>query len=261
MKIKIMKILTSFFFFIFLCSVAFAGTLTEKAILEQGNLLIFELKEIKRIPNVPAGLSAETAYKLVTGEIMEFQIHEERERKNWKFTFPIKEEMKFSVMSFDQKTQKWNERTNVVSAMDWATTSFFLLITSLIFFVSFINQLTKTGDIKLLVFYLGILEGILAGALAGILAGVFVGALAGVSTVLFTGALAGKSIRIFGVEFVEFVEVFTGILAGWLAGEQGYKIIFCYLVPLVIMMAISFAVAKTASYVIRIFGDKKPNTG
>ena len=77
-----------------LFSVFFFGTsdvrAEEKIALEGNTLVVSEVREVKRISNVPAGLSPENAYKLVTGELKEITVRNETGKAKYFFSFPLK---------------------------------------------------------------------------------------------------------------------------------------------------------------------------
>jgi len=66
--------------FSFVVSVILPAEAKEAVSLENGNLIVSEIKEIKRIPGVPKGVSAEDAYKLVTGGLDKVTIIEKRKK-------------------------------------------------------------------------------------------------------------------------------------------------------------------------------------
>jgi len=249
------------FFVLFTASIVFAANITEDAVLVGDNLVMFDVKQ--EIPNVPVGISARTAYQLVTGKIPEVRIADEKGKKiTYIFGFPLKAKIitREKVVSFEKDTRKWNIKPviKVESNLDWLTTIFCLVIPFAgILIFSFKNQILKIGDRKLLISYFILLVGTLVGSSVGVLvgglskvlgifAGLFVGMLAGEFAGGFTGMLAGAFAGGCAGMFVGwFVVMFIGRFVDW--GE----IIF-YLIFLISAMTISFGVAKVANYYLKI---------
>ena len=240
-----------------LFSVFFFGTsdvrAEEKIALEGNTLVVSEVREVKRISNVPAGLSPENAYKLVTGELKEITVRNETGKAKYFFSFPLKGKTTFldRIVAYNGK---WEEKkiSRTEESRDWMLTVFWLIIPAVgILVVSILNHLAKTGARKLFVFYGAVLAAIFAGMFVGGLAGMFVGGLA--------GGLAGRLAGMFAGMFVGvFAGGLAGGLAGRLAGEQGYTIVLLYLVFVGATMLVSYIVVNIVSKFIREIKNRFP---
>ena len=262
-----------------LFSVFFFGTsdvrAEEKIALEGNTLVVSEVREVKRISNVPAGLSPENAYKLVTGELKEITVRNETGKAKYFFSFPLKGKTMFldRIVTYNGK---WEEKkiSRTEESRDWMLTIFWFIISAVgILVVSALNQLAKTGARKLFVFYGAVLAAIFAGVFAGmfvgtsvgILVGVFAGVFAGVFSNMFLGTSAGILV---GVSAGAFAGVFAGafasglasIFAGMFAGKQGCAcaIVLLYLVFVGATMLVSYIVANIVSKSIREIKNRFP---
>ncbi len=231
------------------------------ASLENGNLVVSEVREIKRIPGVPEGISAEDAYKLVTGELDKVTIKAKKGKKTVIFGFPLQRinEYQYRVISHGPKGWNDSEVIRTETNTDDVLTFLWLIVPYLgILIVSLVSHLSGKKTRKLFVFYgsilvsilvgasigllfnkiagesLGGLAGLLAGALAGVFAGILAGELAGGLAGIFAGGLAG---------------IFAGMSAGAVAGKQGYEVLIPYFVFLVAACAACLVIAYASGFV------------
>lgn len=229
--------------FVFIIGVIILPAQAEQVVsLEKGTLVIKEVREVKRIPAVPEGLSADLAYKLVTGEKKEGVIKdEEGEMRVAHFSYPLKVKKIFSDRVISYSQGEWAKKTSpprVEEKPDLALTFFWLWLPALgILIASIANSLLGIGTRKLFVFYVSMLAGMLAGGLAGMFAGMFAGMIAGMLAGGFAGMFAGMLAGM--------------IIAGGLAGEQGYEVVRYYFVFLLAVEIVSFVLSRVAGAVKR----------
>lgn len=229
---------------LFLASMALAK---EIAFLENGNLVISEVKMI--VPDVPEGISAETAHKLVTGEIKEAVIRDQAGKKTYVFSYPIMEEKVFSDTVAAYSGGKWIQNplplARTEKSSNWLLTITWLWIPALgILTVSLLNAFFNISKRKLLVFYLAMFAGILAGMLVGTSAG-GPGVFAGLLTGVFAGGFAGFFACGFAGLFVGgFAGGFAGMLTGGFAGLSAGG--FDYMIFLLAVEAVCFLASLLA---------------
>ncbi|MFA6306733.1 MAG: hypothetical protein WCV70_04125 [Patescibacteria group bacterium] len=210
----------------------------EEVSLENGTLIITEIKEIKRIPNVPKGLSPEDADRLVKGSFGDkIVVKGKKEKTTFIFSFPVqvKREYSDSAISYGPATG-WSSskipRTEIKS--DFILSNVLLMSAIFILTVSIINRLSIGMKIRNLFLFYGCLLAIviIETAIAaidsfltsiGIVAviGVFLGWLAGTienkmpSRLLMgsTGVLVGLSANVFLSERYEAPVIYFVFLA------------------------------------------------
>lgn len=221
--------------------------------LENGNLVISEVKMV--IPGVPAGISAETAYKLVTGEIKEWKVMAEEGETRYLSLFPIIERRIFADRLIKYKERLWSEETivRVEEEENKLVTFFFIVLPVLgILIVTLKNQLADLESRRLLLFNAAMIVSILVSRLVGALVNWLMDAIAaggagmfiGYSIGMLAGMFAGRSKdEVFPL--ASFIGgVLVGIFTGAFAGAGGYGILGVYLVFVIIAMVVSFLIAQ-----------------
>ena len=238
--------------FVFLAVVAEAE---EIIIIEDGDLVVKETKEKMRIPDVPNGLSAKKAKKLVMGELKEVAIKDETGKEIYSFSCPIKKQKTFFDRLVTYNRGEWMQRnapSRAEERNDWFLTIFWLLVPALgILIISIVNiTLLENSIRKLFVFYIAILAGMLAGGFVGWLTGWLAGGLAGMLAGGFVGWLTGGFAGGFAGELVGILVCwFTGMFAGVLASKGNYEIVAYYFVFILAVEIVSFVFAKIVGVV------------
>jgi hypothetical protein len=252
---------------LFVCIFSFftsaSASAEQKVVLENGELVVSEVKTkvVMRVPNVPVGISAEDAHKIVIGGIKEVMVKGEKEKEIYSFSYPIRKIKIFSDGVVSYSAGKWNERMvpRVEESSDWLLTISWLLIAFSVLIFSLENQLTKLGDRKLFVFYIvmfiSIITAMIVGGITSMIANVIVGEVMG----LLIGVAIGVTVSIVGIfkgEFADkianttivgmFAGGFAGGQAGMLAGRQQYRIAMSYLLFMVMAMLVSFLIARAS---------------
>lgn len=226
--------------------------------LENGDLVVYETREKKRIPGVPQGVSADTAYQLASGKLKETVVKDERGKKTYKFSYPVREKVVFSDTLIKYDGRKWiqNKIPRIEENLEWDLTIFWIWFPALgILIISLINIMAEIGSRKLLVFYSTVFGSMLAALVGSLVGGAIIGSIggliAGVFAAVFAAGLAGGLAGVFtGGLAVASAGGFTGLLADGLAGEGNYEIII-YLIFLMCVCMISFAIAEIAGIVKR----------
>lgn len=192
---------------------------------DKRTLIVEEVVIKKEIPNVPIGISAEEALKLVKGELGK-KIVTTKEEISLHFGFPaIKNTIfKNKIVTYDGKWGEVLAEPSIEKTKNYKLSIFCIILPAIgILIISFINQSKKVGHKKLLIFYvsillstflgwfvghysgisLGIIVGGVIGAFAGMLAGLLAGICAETCTGLLAGMLAGSFVGMFAAVFVE----------------------------------------------------------
>lgn len=235
--------------------------------IKNGNLVIFEVKEISRIPNVPAGISAETAYKLVTGRIKEWKVIAEKpKRTTYHSLFPVWARDIFVDRLIKYKEGRWTEES-IVRLEEEISIGFTLLLVILpligiLIGTLIINREANIGMLRL--FYLcivaSILLAVLAGALTGEKGGVVVGGVGGVVAgwVMYFYSVPPK-LRLALFTATTWVALFAAICIGALAGWGEYRTVGLYLSSLGTLMGASLLITQvTQSKKLKDFQIKRP---
>ncbi|MDD5043465.1 MAG: hypothetical protein PHD51_02215 [Patescibacteria group bacterium] len=252
------KILVATIFFIAFANPLAKAETEKKVYLEERTLIVSTVEQ--RIPDVPEGISAEMAYKLVTGEQKEFVIKDVRRENIYRFSFPMQEMAVFSNRTVGYSQEHWVEiwDTRTERKAEWVLTFFMFIIPALcILIVSLVNQLKAKGGRRLFVFYAAIL--ISAALAAGV--GWFAdkGCLMDKKDAMFLSALVGLSAGAVGCGFAgSFATEITlnssiaGLIAGMLVGGfVGIYAVRGIIAPYIMLIVASEIVAFAISLSIK----------
>lgn len=204
-----------------------AARAEREAILQNGALVIKETTEVLRVPGVPQGLSADVAYKLVTGELKEAMIKDRKEgKKIFVFSFPFI----YAKVEHPEKKVTYHNRWFVEQAPNRIEESDDKMYSSLVTLwipvliivaMGFLSSSRGLERKRLIIFYGGLFTGVLvgiffnlltpgsiSGAMAlGTIMGAVVGGTTGMSLVgdnpigAVLGAVAGMLVGVIGTGF------------------------------------------------------------
>ena len=222
--------------------------------IEDGTLVVRESPIVMQIPDVPKGLSAENAYKLVTGELKGVRIMKESGKPSFSFVFPsIRERFEYSDLEVWYAGGKFfsGPAPSRVEEGKSGVLTFALWIPAiLILWTSIANALQRRGVAAILVFFVAIIVIIVASALVGEVTngttGVTMGLVIGTALGAFAGKFATKGI---GIVLGGMAGVFIGIFAGGFGSLQNYLTLVHFTIFLLVTCAASFIIILVFHFV------------
>lgn len=225
---------------------------------ENGKLICYEKKEVHSAQ--PEELSAETAGKLIRGEIPEPIIKGDKKIELVLKSFWHLQEVEIiSQTKVSYSDGAWVSKEILPQRQDkfsWRAFLTFMLVPALgVLIISIINQWCEVGDGRLFVFYGAILVPIIFANLSGCLnnetASMFIGGFIGIIAGVFAGGFACDfdrfNILIGGIGF--FTSMFTGAIIGVVAGT--FSIGKEYFVFFTFVCLFSFIMSKIILGIIR----------
>lgn len=235
--------------FLFVVFIVLSAEAKEVVSLKNGVLIVSEVKEIKKISDVPEGISAEDAYKLVKGDLDKVVIKGEEEKVIFIFKFPIQVEKEYSDRVIKYKPIiGWSSLKipRVETKSDFLLSAAMLISAILILIISMINRLSAKMKIsRLFLFYVYIVAIIIIQAFLGSFLNEDAAGAAGILLGWLACIIEDKPLSrvLMGI-----AGVLAGIIASiFLSGRHG-TIIPCFVFLIAVCLA-SLAIAYAGSFI------------
>ncbi len=222
----------------------------QKEVIEKGTLIVTETVEVMRVPGVPRGLSAETARKLVTGELKTATAHPLLPSFDFFFSSPgatITEEYADEAVTYQSGTWMTRAAPSRIEKSDSVVVVFFLWFPVLsIAALSVWAGLYLEADrnASLICCYAALFSGI---ASASVFQSLGVGAIVGAMVGMATGAAVVENLL--GVLLGMASGASLGLFADLLVRSQNPQGVIRYTLFIIMVAAASFTLALVVKWV------------
>jgi len=255
----VLFVLAMVFGLMLIVTVRTARSETETSLTKDRTLIVKEVKYIGRFPNVPEGISPDTAYQLASGKQTKATVVDENGSNEHSLALPwIKERTEYMDKAVTYEKGEWvvkyapsrfkNEESKILSILWlWIPAVLIILISAegafarialKEFFTLYGLLIAGVGASAVVGGYVGASSGGMTGGMVGFLFGLICGGLAG----LFAGGVIMEEDPGLSVVMGGFAGAFTAMISGAYAGAQEFKIVFHCFLFLIASEAVAFSI-------------------